>query len=122
MTKSTTDYFDLEGMHFDELWLLHQKLTKILAKKITAEKLELDNRLARLSSSLADVTKPKRERRKYPKVVPKYFNPEVPTETWAGRGKQPIWLVSALRSGRKLEEFRIGDRESPSSSRRKRGS
>jgi DNA-binding protein H-NS len=116
------DGFDLQSMHFDELWQLHQRLTEVLAKKITAEKAELDNRLARLSSSAASVSGARvdRPRRKYPKVMPKYFNPEMPTEMWSGRGKQPRWLVSALRSGHRLEEFQIRDRKTPSPERGRR--
>ena len=40
---------DLEAMDFEELWLLHEELTKILAEKITAEKRELEKRLAQLN-------------------------------------------------------------------------
>jgi DNA-binding protein H-NS len=124
MTKNATGDFNLEGMHFDELSLLHQELTRALARKITAEKVELDNRLARLISGTASVLKSsaERPRRKYPKVMPKYCNPEVPTETWSGRGKQPRWLVSALRSGHRLEEFQIDGKKAVSPSRRRRRS
>ena len=66
------------------------------------------------------VTTGKQPRRKYPKVVPKYFNPLVPMETWSGRGKQPRWLVAALQSGHKLEEFRIPDTEEASDHKRPR--
>jgi DNA-binding protein H-NS len=105
---------DLEAMDFEELWLLHEELTKILAEKITAEKRELEKRLAQLNqpeqlrqagSGAAETSQP--PRRKYPKVVPKYYNPLQPTETWSGRGKQPRWLVAALQSGHTLEEFRV---------------
>jgi DNA-binding protein H-NS len=47
-----------------------------------------------------------RPRRKYPRVLPKYRNPQT-SETWSGRGKRPRWLVAAMKSGRKIEEFRI---------------
>ncbi|QOZ13337.1 H-NS histone family protein [Bradyrhizobium sp. CCBAU 51765] len=120
---------DLEAMDFEELWLLHEELTKILAEKITAEKRELEKRLAQLNqpeqfaeseSGGAAATGPGQPpRRKYPKVVPKYFNPLKPTETWSGRGKQPRWLVAALQSGHTLEEFRI--RENGGSSDRNAG-
>lgn len=109
---------DLEAMDFDELWLLHEELTKILSEKITAEKLELEKRLAQLNraerigeAGIATEEPPSDRvpRRKYPKVLPKYYNPSAPTETWSGRGKQPRWLVTALKSGRKLEDFKIGD-------------
>ena len=32
---------DLEAMELDELWLIHEELTKILSEKIAAEKSEL---------------------------------------------------------------------------------
>src|SRR5437763_3827981 len=38
-------------------------------------------------------------RRKYPKVFPKYRNPQTPHETWSGRGKQPRWLAAAIKTG-----------------------
>jgi DNA-binding protein H-NS len=104
---------DLETMDFDELWLLHEELTKILSEKITTEKLQLERRLAQLNrvEQMDDIedTPANRPRRKYPKVRPKYYNPSQPTEMWSGRGKQPRWLVAALKSGRKLEDFRIDD-------------
>ena len=109
---------DLEAMDFNELWLFHEELTKILAAKIGAEKLELEKRLARLNrreqigeartaSAEPRINRP--PRRKYPKVLPKYCNPSVPEETWSGRGKQPRWLVAALQSGHKIEDFLITD-------------
>jgi DNA-binding protein H-NS len=110
--------FDLEAMDFDELWLLHEQLTKVLAEKITTEKLELERRLAQLNratigpdDSSSPESRTNRPKRRYPKVLPKYRNPSAPTETWSGRGKQPRWLVAALRSGHKLEDFLIGNSE-----------
>jgi DNA-binding protein H-NS len=110
---------DLEAMDFEELWLLHEELTKVLAEKITAEKQELEKRLAQLNrpdQATADERSPvdpstsPTARRKYPKVIPKYYNPVSPTETWSGRGKQPRWLVAALQSGHTLEEFKIPEK------------
>ncbi|HKH46223.1 MAG TPA: H-NS histone family protein [Thermoanaerobaculia bacterium] len=37
----------------------------------------------------------------------RYRNPQNPDETWSGRGRQPKWLSSALKSGRRLEEFAV---------------
>ncbi|MDE5465466.1 H-NS histone family protein [Bradyrhizobium sp. CSS354] len=119
---------DLEAMDFEELWMLHEELTKILAEKIKVEKQELEKRLAQLNqpdqfgqakSGAAKDETDQPPRRKYPKVVPKYFNPLHPTETWSGRGKQPRWLVAALQLGHTLEEFRI--RENDESSDRNAG-
>jgi len=115
-------------MDFDELWLLHEELTKILAEKISAEKRKLEKRLAQLSRgeqigeapALPKEQKADRPRRKYPKVLPKYFNPSAPLETWSGRGKQPRWFVAALRSGRKLDELLIPDPQKAMGSRGRR--
>jgi len=48
-------------------------------------------------------------RRPYPQVFPKYRNPAEPseTETWAGRGKKPRWLTAQLKSGKRIDDFRI---------------
>ena len=39
------------------------------------------------------------------KVPPKYRGPS--GETWAGRGAKPRWLVAAIKSGKKLDDFLI---------------
>jgi DNA-binding protein H-NS len=39
------------------------------------------------------------------KVAPKYRDSE--GNTWAGRGKRPVWLRDALAAGRKLEDFAV---------------
>ncbi|QIO98904.1 H-NS family nucleoid-associated regulatory protein [Bradyrhizobium symbiodeficiens] len=102
----------LEAMNFDELWVLHERLTKILSDKIASEKLELDKRLAQLNGAdLGESQETQPRRRKYPKVLPKYYNPSAPNEKWSGRGKMPRWLVAALQAGRKLEDFRIDTAE-----------
>jgi len=41
------------------------------------------------------------------KVKPKYRNPADKAETWTGRGRQPLWLVAALKSGKKQDAFLI---------------
>ena len=109
---------DLDTMQFEELWLIHEELTKILSERIVAEKRELEERLAKLNrveiireSGNANqlAISGHAPRRKYPKVLPKYANPQSPLETWSGRGKQPRWLVAALKTGHKLDEFKIGN-------------
>lgn len=107
---------DLEAMAMDELWSLHEELSKLLSVRIAAEKLELEKRLAVLTRGLnvqGDGTDLRlrgevgKTHRKYPRVLPKYRNPKIPTETWSGRGKQPRWLAAAIKSGRKIDDFKI---------------
>jgi DNA-binding protein H-NS len=105
--------FELESMSLDELWSLHIKVSEILSARIRSEKNELEKRLAILNHGM-DVTGQSeglqflngKPRRKYPRVLPKYRNPQT-SETWSGRGKRPRWLVAAMKSGLKIEEFRI---------------
>ena len=39
------------------------------------------------------------------KVPPKYRSRS--GETWAGRGARPVWLVAAIKGGKKLDDFLI---------------
>jgi DNA-binding protein H-NS len=98
---------DFDWMSADELWVLHVEIASALANKLAAEKAKLEKRLRELQSKAVSSGSFQRERRPYPQVFPKYRNPAEPSETWAGRGKQPRWLTAQLRSGRKLDDFRI---------------
>ena len=95
---------DLAMMSVDELWSLHEKVRTTLSTKLDSEKQELERRLALLTGHAAD--RPK-ARRPYPKVHPKYRNPERPSETWSGRGRQPHWVGAQLRSGKKVDDLLI---------------
>ena len=100
---------DLEQMSIDQLWALHAEIDAVLARKISAEKRRLELRLKQLrpESKTKGIHNPAHQRRPYPRVFPKYKNPERPSETWAGRGRQPRWLSAQLKSGKKLDDFRI---------------
>ena len=107
---------DLETMSVDDLWSLHEKISEILSVRITSEKRELEKRLAVLNrgrdvieGASQSYNSNGKARRKYPRVFPKYRNPQTPSETWSGRGKQPRWLAAAIKTGRKIEDFRIGE-------------
>jgi DNA-binding protein H-NS len=75
---------------------------------MSAEKTKIDRQLRQLGLVAApNNSKNPHARRPYPQVFPKYSNPAKPSETWAGRGKQPRWLTAQLRAGKKLDDFRI---------------
>jgi DNA-binding protein H-NS len=109
--------FDLKLLSTDELWTLHEQVGSLLSEKITAEKRALEDRLKRLNGGSAEkaivaraalkTSERRSVRRKYPPVLPKYQNPNDPSETWAGRGKQPRWLVSQLKTGKNINDFLI---------------
>jgi DNA-binding protein H-NS len=97
---------NLAMMSADELWTLHEKIRAILTTKLDAEKHELERRLVQLIGHNND--RPGNgatQRRPYPKVFPKYQNPERPFETWSGRGRQPRWVGAQLRMGKKVDDL-----------------
>jgi len=98
---------DFNSMSVEELWFLRSEISVVLASKIAAEKTKLEKRLRQLQSNSVSSEIVRRERRPYPQVFPKYRNPADPAQTWAGRGKQPRWVTEQLRSGKKLDDFRI---------------
>jgi DNA-binding protein H-NS len=115
-----TRKLNLDAMSIDEMWHLHEEISRVLSVRLTSEKRELEKRLAQLriekeipqSVSMGrQLKETPRERRKYPRVFPKYRNPDEPSETWSGRGKQPRWLTTALKTGHTIEEFTISSVE-----------
>ncbi|MCA1458826.1 H-NS histone family protein [Bradyrhizobium sp. BRP22] len=82
-------------MTVDELWTLHVEVSQLLQQKIQQEKLRMDERLRQLASA----------GRSYPPA--RYWNPDQPSATWTGRGKQPRWLVAQLKLGKRIDDFRV---------------
>ena len=99
---------DLESLTTDELWALREKIVATLAAKLIAEQSLVKNRLRQLDGRvLTKQLGKKTGRRPYPTVFPKFRNPDQPSQTWAGRGKQPRWLTAHLRSGKRIDDLRI---------------
>jgi len=108
---------DLKSMSVEKLWSLRELVASALARKIATEKARLDEQLRKLDPGVGGHVKTaSHPRRPYPRVLPKYRNPAHPSETWSGRGKQPRWLTAQIKSGKKLDDFRIR----PSSGRARR--
>jgi DNA-binding protein H-NS len=118
MDENTSKGFTpFESMSFDELLTLRERLDGVIAERLSAEERELELRLARIkrlkqspavSPPQANGTMAERQARKLPV---RYRNPEIPSQTWAGRGLQPRWLKQALKSGKKLSHFVVTDAE-----------
>ena len=106
--SSSMKGINFESMSTDELWTLHNKIAETLAARIADEKTILEKRLSQLTQRFQTV-RPQAlpGRRPYPRVLPKYRNPDQPSEKWSGRGKQPRWLTAQLRSGKRIEDFLI---------------
>jgi DNA-binding protein H-NS len=95
---------NLAAMSVDDLWSLHEEIRTILSRKMETEKQGLERRLALLNGRIEHRQE---DRRPYPKVHPKYRNPDRPSETWSGRGKQPRWVKTQLRLGKKVDDLLI---------------
>jgi DNA-binding protein H-NS len=98
---------DLAKMPLDELWRLHEKIIQLLDEKLQQEARKLQRQLDELGRKFGGPPSDIPQRRPYPKVEPKFRNPEAPSDTWSGRGKQPRWMTELLVAGRELDEFRI---------------
>jgi DNA-binding protein H-NS len=94
-------------MSTDELWTLFEDVTTNLATRLIARKNMLEERMKQLSSVRFETLPEKAGRRSYPKVLPKFRNQDEPSQTWTGRGRQPRWLTTQLRAGKRMEDFRI---------------
>jgi DNA-binding protein H-NS len=93
------------SMSVDELWEIHEDISKRLEAKILAEKKKLELRLNSLHPAKTD--RPNAHR-PYPPVVPKFANPDDPSQVWSGRGRRPQWVKEKLASGLALEDLSIG--------------
>jgi DNA-binding protein H-NS len=114
-------------MSIDKLSTLKDQIDGILRTKVADQRETLKAELDRLSRFSTSLLHPKGLRLgvRGP-AAPKYRNPENPSETWAGRGLRPRWLMAAMRGGRKLEHFSIAQtasqatKKAPKNARRAR--
>jgi DNA-binding protein H-NS len=93
--------------------------------KISERRQELESELSKLNGYGGGARRGRPTGRGGPRgsVAPKYRNPENPSETWAGRGLKPRWLVAALKGGKKVEDFAIAGaaKTAAKKARKKRG-
>jgi DNA-binding protein H-NS len=102
---------NLKSMSIDALVGLRGKIDAVLGSKVADERRTLESELAKLTrfESGGGRSKSAMGRGARGKVAPKFRNPENPSETWAGRGLKPRWLAAAIKSGQKLDDFRISN-------------
>jgi DNA-binding protein H-NS len=101
---------NLKSMSIEKLMSLREQVESMLASKVTEERRNLLSQLDTLSRFKGSArTRGGASMRGGSRgsVAPKYRNPDNPSETWAGRGLKPRWLVAAMKGGKKLEHFAI---------------
>jgi DNA-binding protein H-NS len=96
---------NLSNMTVDSLMELRQRVDKALLER----RAEMEKQLARMDAVPAGERDGRRRRGtsalRGRKIAPKYRGPS--GETWAGRGAKPRWLVTAVKEGKKLDDFLI---------------
>jgi DNA-binding protein H-NS len=92
---------DLEGYSVKELRDLRSRIDVAIVERQKAERTELREKMKALAAasglSLEDVLGTKRGKGGKGSVAAKYRNPDNPAETWAGRGRMPLWLNEKLK-------------------------
>ena len=113
--------FDLKSLSSKELEKLVNDAKKALANahardrakaRKAAEKAaaEYGFSLNEISSEIKSASKPRKTKAKAPakKGKPQFANPENPSQTWTGKGRQPNWYRAAVESGIAPEKMSIG--------------
>lgn len=105
---------DLTGMSLEDLKKLRRDVDKAIvgfeAKK-RKDALKAVEQVAReYGVDLADIvgeTKKRKSTGAGSKGAPKYRNPDDPSQTWSGRGRQPAWYKSAIAAGKSDKDLLI---------------
>ena len=93
---------NLSGMNVEALMDLRQRVEEMLVEH-RAKLIEQLESIAEVGGTR--VVRGGGSALKGRKVPPKYRGPS--GETWAGRGARPLWLVAAIKGGKKLDDFLI---------------
>jgi DNA-binding protein H-NS len=121
MAKVVTN---LSGLDVDGLLALRAQIDKRLSEK----RIELERELSRLAQTARANGDGRGGRgvRSHPlkggKIPPKYRNPDDPSQTWAGRGAQPLWMAALIKQGKKPDDFLIHGARGTGKSGGRRGS
>lgn len=105
---------NLERLSISDLEYVSSKIgvysgeVRVMIEQKKAERIEeLRARLAADADELAALNPAPTKTKKAAVSTPKYRDPEKPENTWAGRGKQPLWLKEKIEAGENLEDFLI---------------
>ncbi|WP_415404203.1 H-NS family nucleoid-associated regulatory protein [Tateyamaria sp. SN3-11] len=105
--------FKLNKMSRAELEDLRAEVDKAIIDLRKTEKKEAlaaaQKAAAEFGYSLEELTSKKGARgaSKGTSADPKYMNPENPSQTWTGKGRQPNWFKDALANGKKADDLLI---------------
>ena len=103
---------DLDTLNLQQLKALKRDIEKRISaylERKRREALEAASAAAReYGFSLSELVTTGKAGKGTAPTAPKYANPENPSQTWAGRGRQPKWFSEAIASGSTAEDLAIG--------------
>jgi len=100
---------NVDRMSVKDLLALEAKLQKAIAHVRERERANVKRELIALAEKRGfTIHELFGGRGKGKSVAPKYANPDDPSQTWAGRGRKPLWLVAKMKKrGAKLKQFAL---------------
>ncbi len=104
---------DLSKLSRDELIQLQadaqQALKDLEVRQREEARAAAEKAAAEYGFSLAELTSGGRGKGKAakPAAAAKYANPEDPSQTWSGRGRQPAWYKAAVEGGASADDLLI---------------
>ena len=105
--------FKLNKMSRAELEELRGEVDKAIVELRKTEKKDAlaaaQKAAAEFGYSLEELTSKKggRGAAKGASAEPKYMNPENPSQTWTGKGRQPNWFKDAVANGKSADDLLI---------------
>ena len=100
---------NLKGMSEKELTKLQSDVEKALANIAESKRADAlkaaEAAASKFGFSLSDFVGTPGKKKK--KVAAKYQNPADKSQTWSGRGRQPIWYKEALAAGKSPDDLAI---------------
>ena len=102
---------DLSGLSRKELEKLQADVEKALRKisktELKEAKRAAEEAAAKYGFSLADLAGKSGKTAALSASPAKYSNPDDPTQTWTGRGRQPQWYKNAIDGGKTPEDMEV---------------
>ncbi|WP_281984574.1 H-NS histone family protein [Thalassorhabdomicrobium marinisediminis] len=103
--------FDLKDMNRNELETLAREveaaLENLRKEDLKRVRAEMEKLAAAHGVSVAEVMGGRGPKGTKAKSAPKYANPDDPTQTWTGKGRQPDWYKAALSAGKTPESMAL---------------
>ena len=107
----------VDTLSLDELMDARAELEEVIKQRQLAERKEVLKQIRAIAAGvgctvedLLDKGKPRREghgKKPHKPGVPKYYNPNHPSQTWTGKGARPRWFITAQIRGMTQEQLLI---------------